>query len=319
VRLIQKISVGRRHEAVQQFRNDFTPATRFTMPFFLKRGGNNVPLEVQRWQYFLLKHNVSQVGRIDGGFGMNTEEATKVFQVRMGIPTTGELDARTTDAAKTLGYTVVPDDHYDDKKTATFPRKPRELKSPSNDDRNEGLGCFKFKQLPRASRSDPDEIVILGSCDGTIADWRATNIIELPIPQLRFAAAFGGTMTCHRLSAPHIKKLFERWEELDLLHLLRTYDGSFNPRYKRGQSPSDAGHGVKQSAAVDALSNHSFASAFDVNEKDNPFRVQPALCPLRGSVRELVTPANELGFFWGGHFSSPKDGMHFEFADFENL
>jgi len=30
------------------------------MPFFLKRGGNNVPLEVQRWQYFLLKQNIPQ-------------------------------------------------------------------------------------------------------------------------------------------------------------------------------------------------------------------------------------------------------------------
>jgi hypothetical protein len=40
------------------------------MPFFLKRGGNNVPLEVQRWQYFLLKQNIPQVGRIDAQFGV---------------------------------------------------------------------------------------------------------------------------------------------------------------------------------------------------------------------------------------------------------
>jgi hypothetical protein len=32
---------------------------------FLKRVGNNVPLEVQRWQYFLLKQNVPQAGRVD--------------------------------------------------------------------------------------------------------------------------------------------------------------------------------------------------------------------------------------------------------------
>ena len=37
------------------------------------------------------------------------------------------------------------------------------------------------------------------------------------------------------------------------------------------------------------------------------------------TVGELVAAANELGFFWGGHFGAPKDGMHFEFADFENL
>src|SRR5262245_44166780 len=35
---------------------------RFFMPFLLKRGGANVPLEVQRWQYFLLKNNIAQTG-----------------------------------------------------------------------------------------------------------------------------------------------------------------------------------------------------------------------------------------------------------------
>src|SRR5262249_39265786 len=169
------------------------------MPFFLKRGGNNVPLEVQRWQYFLLKQNIPQVGRIDGQFGLKSEEATKFFQIQHNIAVTGEFDSTTRDAARTLGYTVVPDDHYDGKKTAKFPPKPNRPKSPSNEDRNEGLGCFKFKQLPRANRSDPDEIVILGSCDGRIDDWRQTNIVNLAIPQLRFATGFPGSMTCHRL------------------------------------------------------------------------------------------------------------------------
>jgi hypothetical protein len=40
--------------------------------------------------------------------------------------------------------------------------------------------------------------------------------------------------------------------------------------------------------------------------------------PISFSTRELVKPANDLGFFWGGHFSdvSDKDGIHFEFAKF---
>jgi hypothetical protein len=287
------------------------------MPFFLKRGGSNVPLEVQRWQYFLLKQNVPQVGRIDAQFGLKTEDATKFFQVRHGVPVTGEFDAMTRDVAKALGYTVVPDDHYEDKQGAQFPAKPRRLRSPSNDSRNEGLGCFKFKQLPRPNRGDPDEIVMLGSCDGSIDDWRRTNIVDVEIPQLRFAMGFTGTVTCHKLVAPHVKTLFARWEELDLLHLVRDFDGTFSPRYKRGKSPSPDGHGSKKSIDVDSLSNHAFGSAMDINAEDNPFNKQPALCPVRGCVRELVEPANAVGFFWGGHFSAPKDGMHFEFADFE--
>lgn len=289
------------------------------MPFLLSRGGANVALEVQRWQYFLLKQNVPQVGAIDGQFGLKTENATKFFQVQQSLPTTGAFDAATCDAAKTLGYVVVPDDHYDDKKTKAFPPKPTNLASPDNASRNNGLGCFLFRQLPLANRADPDEVVMLGSCDGTVADWRKTNIIDIPIPQLRFASGFTGTVTCHRLVAPHITQLFARWEELQLLHLVRAFDGTFNPRYKRGQSPSDDASGPKQSAHVDALSNHAFGSAMDVNADDNAFNTEPVLCPLRGCVRELVQSANELGFYWGGHFTSPKDGMHFEFADFGHL
>src|SRR5262249_51166763 len=253
------------------------------------------------------------------GFGLKTETATKVFQVQHDIPVTGELDAATLDAAKTLGYTVVPDSHYDDKKGVQFPRKPTNLQSPDNDSRNEALGCYKFRQLPLANRSDPDEIVILGSCDGTVNDWRRTNIVEVAIPQLKFATGSTPTVTCHRLVGPLIQRLFARWEELDLLHLVRDFDGTFSPRYKRGQSPSDAGHGVKKSSNVDELSNHAFGSAMDLNADDNPFDEQPALCPRRGCVRELVASANELGFYWGGHFSHPKDGMHFEFAAFDRL
>jgi hypothetical protein len=287
------------------------------MPFFLKRGGNNVPLEVQRWQYFLLKQNVPQVGGIDGQFGLKTEDATKFFQVRHGISVTGEFDAMTRDVAKTLGYQVVPDNHYDEIKGEQFPPKPQNLRAPSNESRNEGLGCFKFWQLPRANRADPDEIVVLGSCDGAIDDWRRTNIVEIEIPQLRFARGFTGTLTCHKLVAPKLKELFMRWEELGLLHLVRAFDGMFNPRYKRGRSPTHTGHGVQQSADVEALSNHAFGSAMDINADDNPLSEQPALCPMRGCVRELVASATQIGFFWGGYFNTPKDGMHFEFADFE--
>jgi hypothetical protein len=285
------------------------------MPFFLKRGGNNNPLEVQRWQYFLLKQNIPQVGHIDGQFGLKSEEATKFFQVQHAIAVTGEFDAATRNVARNLGYTVVPDNHYDDKKTTAFPPRPTDLSSPDNESRNAGLTCFKFKQLPLANRGDKDEIVILGSCDGTIADWRHTNIVSIAVPQLRFAVGFNGTITCHKVAAPRVKALFERWEALDLLHLIRDFDGMFNPRYIRNKSPSAAGHGVKQSRSVTTLSNHAFGSAFDINAGDNPFNERPALCPTRGCVRELVAAANEMGFFWGGHFTSP-DGMHFEFADF---
>lgn len=288
------------------------------MPFLLQRGGKNVPLEVQRWQYFLLKNKVSQTGGIDAQFGVKTEEATKIFQVQHSLKVTGRLDKATLEAAQAFGYTVLPDKYYDDKDAGNFPPRPNQLKSPSNASRNAALGCFKFKQLPLAHRGDKDEVVTQGSCDGEIKDWQKENIIDLQVRQLQFVTGSNGSIRCHKLVAPHILLLFARWEQLDLLHLIRLYDGAFNPRYKRGKSPSPSGHASKRSDQVDEISNHAFGSAFDINEPDNPYGHVPALCPRRGCVRELVGPANALGFFWGGHFSSvsDRDGMHFEFAQF---
>jgi hypothetical protein len=287
------------------------------LPFLLTRGGKNIPLEVQRWQYFLRKQGIPQAGAIDGQFGLKTEDATKIFQLQHTIkPMSGRLDEATLDVAKDLGYSVKPGDYYDGKRTDGYPPKPRNINSPTNASRNAELGCFKFKQLPRQNRGDAEEIVIGGSCDGKIADWRKTNIVDISVPQLAFASDYHGVVTCHRLVAVHVQKLFNRWEELDLLYLIRAYEGAFNPRYKRGQSPGDGGHGFKRSDQVDAISNHAFGAAFDINVDDNPFDDTPQLCPLRGALRELVATANEVGFYWGGHFSSPRDGMHFEFAAF---
>jgi len=232
------------------------------MPFLLQRGGKNVPLEVQRWQYFLLKSKIPQAGLIDAQFGAKTAAATKIFQIQHALKPTGRLDAVTLQAAEEFGYAVQPDNYYDDKMDDTYPPRPKKISSPSNNDRNTALGCFTFKQLPLANRGDPDEIVPLGSCDGKVPDWRKTNIVDIDIPQLKFAQGYPGVVRCHLLVAPHIADLFAEWEKLDLLHLIRTYDGAYNPRYKRGKSPSSRGHGTKRSDQTSALSNHAFGSAF---------------------------------------------------------
>lgn len=287
------------------------------MAFLLSRGAENVTLEVQRWQYFLRRNGFAQAGKIDGDFGLKTETATKFFQVQHNLPASGSLDAATLAVAAHMKYSVVPDNHYDGEAGPGFPPKPTALSSPSNAERNNALGCFHFKQLARAARGDKDGIVILESCDGTVPDWRATNIVTLSIPQPVFAVGFAGTIDCHQFAAPHIAALFAKWEELDLLHLVIAFDGAFSPRYKRDHSPSDAAHGKKSSRDVSDISNHAFGAAFDINADDNPYGKMPALIGTRGCTRELVASANALGFYWGGHFSSgSQDGMHFEFADF---
>ncbi|GJD98115.1 M15 family metallopeptidase [Methylobacterium isbiliense] len=282
--------------------------------FTLARGKANITAEVQRWQYFLRRQGYDQVGNIDGDFGINTETTTKFFQVKHNLVPNGEVDAPTLNVAATRGYTILPQTYYSDRRGGAYPPRPTGLSSPSNATRNRDFGCFTFLQHPRPPRPDKEAIVITASCDRTVPDWVGANIVEMPVPQLRFARGYNGRIRCHRLAAPVIKALFEAWEQADLLHLILSYDGCFVPRYKRKQAPSPTlGHNEKKSADVEALSNHAFGSAFDINAADNPLGEEPAECGDRGSVRELVAAANAVGIYWGGHFGT-EDGMHFEIS-----
>jgi hypothetical protein len=78
------------------------------------------------------------------------------------------------------------------------------------------------------------------------------------------------------------------------------YDGSFVLRFVRGSRTT--------------LSNHSFGSAFDINERYDKLSRRPAIVGQKGSIRELVPIANKWGFYWGGHYETRPDGMHFEIA-----
>ena len=281
------------------------------MPFFLARGAKNIPAEVQRWQYFLLKRGFSQTGGIDAEFGEKTEKATRFFQVAQGLKTSGALDRATLDAATALGYTVLASDYYATRNKTEWPAKPPGTASPSNKWRNEQFTCFLFKQLARQFRPDAESIVMDGSCDGKYPDWSKEFIVDIAVKQLEFAKGYPGYVRCHRLAADHIIALFEAWEKADLLHLIVRYEGCFVPRYKRNQSPGNGPQPQRRSADVDQLSNHSFGSAFDINYAQNTFPDQPALCGAFGSTRELVQRAADLGFYWGGFF---RDGNHFELA-----
>lgn len=70
----------------------------------------------------------------------------------------------------------------------------------------------------------------------------------------------------------------------DLIRLVLTYAGSFDPRFIRGSTTT--------------LSNHAFGSAFDINAEWNPLGHTPAPKGTEGSVRELVPIAHEYGFYW---------------------
>ncbi|HXH96582.1 MAG TPA: M15 family metallopeptidase, partial [Gaiellaceae bacterium] len=151
------------------------------------------------------------------------------------------------------------------------------------------FGRFDYDRIPGS-----DDIKIRGN-------WQAKNIAAVTIPQLQGVkgAPKNGRIWVHRLVTQQCTKLFEAWEHDGLLDLVKTWEGSFAPRFVRGSATT--------------LSNHAWGTAFDVNFAWNRLGTLPALRSQPGSVRELVPRANELGFYWGGHFSR-RDGMHFEVA-----
>jgi hypothetical protein len=73
---------------------------------------------------------------------------------------------------------------------------------------------------------------------------------------------------------------------------LRTWDGCFNIRKKRG---------------LTSPSLHSWGVAIDINAAWNPFGGNPTMKP------EFVKCFTDAGFDWGGNWQK-KDGMHFQLA-----
>jgi hypothetical protein len=240
--------------------------------------------QVKRWQYFL----VGQGARItaDGDFGEKTHHATIAFQQKNGLSADGVVGKQTYIKSFKLGYRL--------QEAFDYPAKPAFKALVGNRARASHFGKFKYKSAGK----DVDEIIILD-------DWEKNNIVTLEIPQLKgVKGCESGKVRFHKKAARQLQQLFEDWEKAGLMGLIFSWDGAFYPRFVRGSRR--------------ALSNHSYGTAFDINAAWNGLGVVPPLVGENGSVRELVELANKNGFFWGGHFSSRLDGMHFEVAELKH-
>lgn len=137
-------------------------------------------------------------------------------------------------------------------------------------------------------------------------NWAALNIVSVAVDM---GPTVGRrTLQVHRLVVKQMKGVWEAWGKAGQLDRVLTYNGSYVPRYARASGDVKA---AKQRPK--SLSNHAFGTAFDINVKWNGLNVVPPVVGAAGCVRELVTIANDWGFYWGGHFKR-LDGMHFEVA-----
>lgn len=246
--------------------------------------------DVTKWQYFLTGQGF-EPGPADGKFGDMTKTATIAFQKRYGLQADGVVGNKTIGQAMLLGFGVVANVQKD-KSGENWPAKPTFKALSSNAEREKIFGKFAYRHQPVPGNYE--NIVVTDN-------WAKDNIVSVDIPQLRRITT-STKIQFHQSAAKQLQKLWSDWEKAGLLHLLITYNGSYVPRFVRGK------------AAQGILSNHAFGTAFDINVAWNQLGVVPALVGEYGSVRELVPIANDNGFFWGGHYSSRLDGMHFEVA-----
>jgi hypothetical protein len=245
--------------------------------------------EVERWQYFLRGAGL-YFGAVDGEFGEATKAATEAFQRRHGLRDDAVVGNRTFGEAMRVGFSLVADDPAE-VGSLDWPPKPA-FPPLGSAGRTAALGEYPYRSEPTPDNAEAIRI---------LSDWVRENIVVVPIPQLAGlpGAPSTGKVHFHRLVAPRVAELFRRWAEAGLAHMVLGFGGSFVPRFIRGSRTT--------------LSQHAHGSAFDINVPWNPLGRTPAQRGERGSVRELVPIANELGFYWGGHFTR-KDGMHFEVA-----
>jgi peptidoglycan hydrolase-like protein with peptidoglycan-binding domain len=237
---------------------------------------------------------------VDRDFGGLTQAAVKTFQRTQGLTPDGVVGPKTIAKMRELGLGAAadspsPDVPFPVANDPFFPPRPSFAPLVGNAARASIFGRIEYVSAPVPS--NPEAIRITNG-------WDRDNIVMVEIPQLaggRIAGApANGRVPFHRLVAPRAQALFAAWDAAGLMHLVKTWDGSWVPRFIRGSRTT--------------LSNHAYGSAFDINARWNPLGARGATRGAVGSVYDLVAIANEHDFFAGLHFESRPDPMHFELA-----
>lgn len=248
--------------------------------------------DVERWKSFLKGREISSKLIINETFDNATKEATKRFQINsglMGIDIDGVVGPRTLAKALNVGFDPLDDDDVNEN-GPNWPEKPAGVVT-SPEAREKMFGKFAYVASP--TNSNPEAITITD-------DWVKNNLIIQQITQLKLVkgAPPGGIIQVHKAIAKQLVATFTQWEQAGVASKVLTWGGCWSPRFTRGSNTN--------------LSNHAYATAFDINVEWNGLGVTPALKDQKGSVRELVQIAFNNGFFWGGWWPKRRDGMHFE-------
>lgn len=131
--------------------------------------------------------------------------------------------------------------------------------------------------------------------------WVHAVLVGVHVPELKRLGV--GTQRVHRLAAAPLIQLWGAWAASGLDTEVKTWNGLFAPRFKRGRSGPDA--------TIADLSVHAWGAAFDIDAQLYPLGRKVA---DDDPIMRRVEIANRLGWAWGGHFVHRPDGMHFEYV-----
>ena len=246
---------------------------------------------VRAWQLFLRGQDAYQ-GDVNGQYDPATIAATKLWQRQQNLLEDAVVGLKTYAKAQELGFNPGFVDDVAGDEGPSFPPKPS-FAPLASAARSTLLGTFAYRPAPTPNNPEAIELT---------DDWAKNHIETIGIPQLARVqgAPEGGKIRLHGLAVEPFVAFFIAVEKAGLLDRILSFGGSWVPRFIRGSTST--------------LSNHSYGSAIDINVPFNALGTLPALKGKKGSVRELVPIANECGLYWGGHFPSRPDGMHFELA-----
>jgi len=118
------------------------------------------------------------------------------------------------------------------------------------------------------------------------------NMVLWDVPTELELGVIPKRLYCNKDLIKPLEQAFKNVIARGLVAQIKTFDGCFNIRKKRG-------------ATTQSL--HSWGIAIDINAAWNGFGKQPTMS------KELVKCFTDAGFEWGGTWSKP-DGMHFQLA-----
>jgi hypothetical protein len=119
---------------------------------------------------------------------------------------------------------------------------------------------------------------------------KESNMIVWDIPANLEVGVVPKKLYCNKDLVEPLSKALKNLIDTGKIAELKTFDGCFNIRKKRGLS---------------SMSLHSWGIAIDVNAAWNGLNVTPVLSPA------FVKCFTDAGFEWGGTWQR-KDGMHFQ-------